>query len=122
VDDELELGGLVDGQVSGLRALEDLTGVDADLTKHIRNIAPIAHQPTDFDKGALGVGRGNPMMRRERRKLDAPADEERVGGDEKGVGPVARKRGEGRLDLGAGAGLEDRNLQCEGTCRFRYLS
>ena len=50
------------------RALEDLTGVDADLTIHVRNIGPLAHQPTGFDKGALGIGRGNPMMRRERRK------------------------------------------------------
>ena len=62
------------------------------------------------------------MARRERRKLDAPADEERVGGDEEGVGPVAHEGGEGRLDLAAGAGVEDLNLQSEGACRFRYLS
>ena len=62
------------------------------------------------------------MMRRERRKLDAPAGEERVGGDEESVGPVAHEGAEGRLDLAAGAGVEDRNLQSEGACRFRYLS
>ena len=28
----------------------------------------------------------------------------------------------GRFDLGAGAGLEDRNLQSEDACRFPYLS
>src|ERR1700738_324172 len=49
VDDELEFGGLQDRQVSGLRAFEDLTGVDADLTIHVENIGPIAHQPTGFD-------------------------------------------------------------------------
>ena len=47
------------------------------------------------------------MARRERRKLDAPADEEPVGGDEEGVGPVAHEGGEGRLDLAAGAGVEN---------------
>ena len=49
VDDELEFGRLQDRQVGGLRALEDLTGVDADLTIHVQSIGPIAHQPTDFD-------------------------------------------------------------------------
>ena len=68
------------------------------------------------------VGRRNPVARRERRKLDAPADQEPVAGDQEGVGPLAHESGEGRLDLAAGAGVEDRNLQSEGACRFRYLS
>ena len=62
------------------------------------------------------------MVRRERRKLDATADEERIGGDEECVGPVARESCEGRLDLAAGAGVKDRNLQSEGVCSFWYLS
>jgi hypothetical protein len=57
-----------------------LTGVDANLTMHVQKIGPIAHQPADFGKLAKGIGRGNRMARRERRKLDAPAAEERVGG------------------------------------------
>jgi hypothetical protein len=84
--------------------------------------AAYEHSSTGFDKGALGIGRGNPMMRRERRKLDGPADEERVRGNEKGVGPVARERGEGRLDFPTGAGFENLNLQSEDACRFPYLS
>ena len=43
VDDEFEFGGLHDGKVGGLRALEDLTGVEADLMRSERNIDPIAH-------------------------------------------------------------------------------
>ena len=62
------------------------------------------------------------MVRRERRKLDATADEERIGGDEECVGPVAHESAEGRLDLTTGAGLEDRNLQSEDACSFWYLS
>jgi len=62
------------------------------------------------------------MARRERRKLDAPAGEEHVGSNEECVGPVAHEGGEGRLDLAAGAGVEDLNLQSEGACSFRYLS
>ena len=36
VDDELEFGRLQDRQVGGLGALEDVAGIDADLTKHVR--------------------------------------------------------------------------------------
>ena len=122
VDQKLEFSGLCDRQVGGLHALEDLTGVNADLTKHVWNIGPIAHQPTGFDKITLGIGRGNPIMRRERHKLDEPASEEPVRGDEESVGPVAHEGAEGRLDLAAGACVEDSNLQSEGACRFRYLS
>jgi hypothetical protein len=43
VDDQLELRRLHDRQVGRLHALEDLTGVDADLTIHVRSNGPIAH-------------------------------------------------------------------------------
>jgi len=62
------------------------------------------------------------MARRQRSKLDAPAVEERVGSNEKCVGAVAHHGDEGRLDLAAGAGVEDLNLQSNGACCFRYLS
>ena len=54
VDDQLEFGGLEDWQVGGLRALEDLTGLDADLTPHLVIIRPIAHQPASFGLFASG--------------------------------------------------------------------
>jgi hypothetical protein len=38
VDDELELGRLHDGQVRGLGALEDLTGVETDVMKSVRDV------------------------------------------------------------------------------------
>ena len=62
------------------------------------------------------------MAHRERCKLDAPADEEPVGGDEEGIGPVAHEGGKGRLDLAAGAGVENLNLQPESACSFWYVS
>ena len=40
LDDELELGRLYDWQVRGLGALEDATGIVADLTISIRDVAP----------------------------------------------------------------------------------
>src|SRR5262245_6611150 len=49
VDDELELGGLNHRQIGRFDALENLTGHNADLTKHIENIGSIAHEPARFD-------------------------------------------------------------------------
>src|SRR5262249_45312010 len=108
--------------VCGLRALEDLTGVDANLTPHVQIIGPIAHQPTGFDFLANVMGRGSSMARGERHKLDAAADEERVGGHEEGVGALTHEGGESRLDFAAGAGVEDLNLQSNGARSFREVS
>ena len=122
VDDEFEFGGLQDRQVGGLRTLENLTGVGADLTVHVPSIGPIAHQQACFGHLTAGATRRYPVARRQRRKLDAPAIEERVRRDEQGVGSVARDSGEGRFDLPAGTGVEDLDLQSEGACSFRYVS
>ena len=54
VDDEFEFGGLHDGKVGGLRALEDLTGLEADLTPRVQNIDPIAHQSAGFASSRVG--------------------------------------------------------------------
>ena len=60
VDDELEFGRLQDRQIGGLRTLEDLTGVGADLTIHVRTIGIVGHQSAGFDSLARGIARGNP--------------------------------------------------------------
>jgi hypothetical protein len=54
--------------------------------------------------------------------LDARAAEEPIASNKEGIGPIARERGEGRLDFPAGAGFEDLSLQSEGTCSFRYAA
>src|SRR2546428_3153918 len=110
VDDELEFGGLQNREVGGLRALEDSTDVDADLMPRLQTIGPITHQPSDLGMFTIGIDRGNPIARRERRQLHAPADEEAITGDIEGVGRVAPKAGEGGLDFAAGACVEHSNL------------
>ena len=40
VDDKLEFGRLQHRQVGGLRALEDVASIDADLTKRVRRSVP----------------------------------------------------------------------------------
>src|SRR5262245_4581685 len=122
VDDELELAGLYDGQVGGLRAFEDLTDHDASMTKPIQNFGPVAHQTADFGIFTNGIDRGNCVAHRERRKLDAPAGDEAVPSDEQGVDRLAAKGCEGRLDLAASAGVEHLSLQSEGACSFGYVA
>ena len=105
---------LHDRQVRGLGALEDAAGIDADLTIRIRNVGSVAHQPADFGIFARRICRGDRVARRQVDQLDTPAGEEGVGADEEGVGPLARKSCEGRIDLAAGAGVEDLDLQPHG--------
>ena len=62
------------------------------------------------------------MARRECRKLDAPAGEEPVGGDEESISPVAHEGDEGCFDLAPGAGLEDLNLQSHCTGGVGYVA
>ena len=69
------------GRSAGLRAVKDSTSVGSDLTKHVRTIGRVAHQPADFDNLTTGIGRGNPIARGERRKLDAPAGKEDIASD-----------------------------------------
>jgi len=40
--------------------------------------------------------------------------EERIAGNKQGVGLLGHKSGQGRIDLAAGAGVEDLGLQADG--------
>src|SRR5262252_6685824 len=50
VNGECELARLRDRQVRRLRVPQDVTGVRTDLTKRIRRVRAITHQPTGLDK------------------------------------------------------------------------
>ena len=62
------------------------------------------------------------MARRQGGKLHPPAGEKGVGADEKRVGPLAHKRREGHIDLAAGAGVEDLDLQPHGASSRLHVS
>ena len=55
-------------------------------------------------------------------QLDTPAGEKGVAADEEGVGPLAHERCEGRIDLAAGAGVEDLDLQPHGASSRFHVS
>src|SRR5258708_15679803 len=58
VDDQLEPGGLLDGEVGGLGALEDLVHVHRAAPKQVVAVGPICDQTADLHKlASLGHGR-----------------------------------------------------------------
>src|SRR5262249_8668433 len=114
VDDELEFGCLQHRQVSRLRALEDATGIDANLMKHVRDVASVTHQATGGHKFTARISRWNPVARRQDGKLHPAIEEECVASDEEGIRTLARKGGKGRVYLADGAGIEDLGLQPDG--------
>src|SRR5262249_6601092 len=56
---------LYDRQVRRLRALENATGICADLTKRIRQAASVAHQPAGYDIVTHRICRGDCVARRQ---------------------------------------------------------
>jgi len=55
-------------------------------------------------------------------QLDTPRVQERRVSNEKGFGPLTRNRGECSLDLAAGAGSDDLDLQPDGASRHFHIS
>src|SRR5262249_43894333 len=55
-------------------------------------------------------------------QLDTPTGQEGVAGDEEGVGPLACKSCEGRIDLADGADVEELDLQSKSARNRLYIS
>ena len=104
----------IDRQVGRLRTLEDSAGIDADLTITVRNVGSVAHQAAGIDIVASGIGRGNRVARRQVANWTRRLLKKASGATNSASGTLARKGCEGRVDLAAGAGVEDLDLQPEG--------
>src|SRR5262249_27274699 len=99
-----------------------LTGVDAYLAIHFRDVSPVTHQPADFGNVAGTGCHGNRMARRHSGQLQPPTDEKSILADEQGVRRLAPKICEGGIDFAAGAGIENLDLQSYGGGRRLHLS
>src|SRR5262245_6505980 len=62
------------------------------------------------------------MARRQEYQLDTSADKKGAAADEKRVGSLKRKCREGRIDVPAGADLENLDLQSRAACRRFHVS
>src|SRR4051812_4027572 len=99
VDYQLERGRLHDWQVRRLCSSEDTTYINAHLSPSISDIGTIAYQPTSFWNFACCRYYQNDMRRRQIRKLDAPAREERIGSEEQRVEPLAYQNCKSRINF-----------------------
>ena len=122
VDDQLELGRLLDRQIGRLGALEDLSGVNADLAIGSREARSIADQAAGRGEFAPLIDRRNGMACRQRHELLAPAVEERIGADDERAGMQLDEGREGGVDLAFGAGLQDMELQPLRARRLLHVS
>ena len=104
VDDQLEFGRLHNRKVGGLCALEDATGIDADLS-YASAGSPRSSSVPGFDKLTKRKHRGKPVEHHLEGQLDAPIEKKGTDCGNEDVGCVARKALKGRIDLTAGAGL-----------------
>src|SRR5262245_61534760 len=81
VDIQLDLGGLLDRQVSRLIAFQNPAGVDAGRTKRVRKTGSVAHEAAGRCELARLVDRGHGVTNRQCRELFEPATEEWIGAD-----------------------------------------
>src|SRR5262249_54419648 len=81
-DHELELARLHDRQGGWLLALENASDIDAGETIRGHKVGTIAGEAARFRELAPLVDRRQPVTGGERHDLLAPAEEERIGGDQ----------------------------------------
>src|SRR5262249_14339741 len=111
VDDQLELGRLLDWKIGWLGPLEDAAGVEAYLAIHFRDVSPVTHQPADFGNVAGTGCHGDRMARRHSGQLQPPTDEKSILRSERGSRGLAQKICEGGFVFAVGVGLENLDLR-----------
>src|SRR5215831_5617771 len=99
VDDQLELGELLHGQVPWLGALQDLVHVDGGPPAQHRHIRPIGHQASRLYKFPKAIHRRQPVCGGKLHDLPAVPDGEGVRDDDERLGPGRGHRGEGAGEL-----------------------
>ena len=110
IDDEFELRWLLDREFGWLGALEDLPGVDSDLTPDRSDIGSIADQAPCADEFLQLICRRNGVTCRQRYDPFALSEKEGIGVDDESVGVLLGNRGESGVKITVVAGLHDKEL------------
>src|SRR5215207_11274049 len=87
IDDQLELGRLLNRQVGGLGTLEDPTDVEARQAVSPRDAGPVTDQAAKFDEIALVVDRWNCVTCRQRHKGSSLTGEKGTAADQHRLSP-----------------------------------
>src|SRR5215472_2606364 len=99
VDHELDLGRLQDRKIGRLHTLENLSNINAGLTKGIAKIGAIAHQSTGYDVLAQWIHGRYPIAGRQRDDLVLPANQKTLSGDDQCVNLMFGHRRKTDVDL-----------------------
>jgi hypothetical protein len=99
IDDQLELGRLLDRKVAWFLTFEDSRDVNACLVLGVRKAGRIADQAPGDDELPKRVHRRNRVEARQRHQLFAAAIEKRGVREEKGFDSSLNECREGRIDL-----------------------
>src|SRR5438034_5060359 len=99
VDDQLELPRLLDGQVSGLGALENLVDVGDGVPEHVETVRPIGQKATHLRVLAQPIDRWQTVPGREVFDSCSVVLEHGVYENDDRAGLLAGHRGEGAVDL-----------------------
>src|SRR5262249_27891412 len=113
VDHELELRGLLDGQIGRLRALENLIDVGGGAPPDIRQARAVRHEPPALDIFPQAVCCGHVTGCCEVCEPCAMKLKHRVGHDDECLRALLGHRRERALELGGLLGLEELELQSE---------
>ena len=117
VDDQLELRGLLDRKVGRLLALENSSGIDADLPVSVRNARSITHQAAGNDKLAILNRSRAPRDGKPMTELFVAGVEECIGADDKAARPQLAQTCKDRVKVALRACTQDMKLSARGCAR-----
>jgi hypothetical protein len=116
-DDQLELGGLLDGKIGGSLAFEDSACIASGKLHDVQKIGAVTYQPAGFDIGAIIEGRGDRPLQRQLGNMCAADEEKSVGAEHDRVAGLLRDAGESLVDLAIGAGAKNFDPNTNARCR-----
>src|SRR5262245_43973612 len=122
VDDQLELGGLLDGQVGGFRTLENLVDVGRDAPIRIGNVRAIGQKTSSINEFPHGMNCRQPMFGCNVHETAALIEEHGAGQDcQSGRACLGYVR-ERALEILWTSGLKELKLHPQRSCRdVRFL-
>ena len=120
--DQLDFSGLLDRQITGLFAVENVPGIDADVTMRVRKAVSIADQAAGQGVLAKWVHRGDRVAQGQCGELLAPAIKKWITADHERAGSQSGQGCEDRIEFALGARMQDMELQPEGASRRLQLS
>src|SRR5215813_10606127 len=120
IDDQLDLGGLLNWKIGRLLPLENSAGVYAEQTVRLLEIGSVAHETAGDRKLAERIYGWYCMAGRQ---LDQPitlGQKKYFTAYHKCTYPLTAKDLESRFDLAGTTGIQNHQARAEGTCRVLY--